>query len=83
MLGGMFLGKESHLLRGPFILAEEFDGLAPGSLLAAVEFAQIKHMPLDHLTRADTPAFDDAPVKVFFAILEPFGATQEHDGPRR
>ena len=36
----MFLGKKRALLRRVRILAEKPDTLAPGSLLAAVEFAE-------------------------------------------
>jgi hypothetical protein len=60
------------------ILPEEFDGFAPGSLLASVELAQVKHLPLKHTLARDAAVFDDTPVEVFFAILAAFLTTEEH-----
>ena len=74
----MVFVKESDLGGLAGILPEEFDGLAPGSLLAPVEFAKIKHLPLKHTLARDAAVFDDTPVEVLFAILAAFLTTEEH-----
>jgi len=37
-----------------------------------MEFAEVKHVPLDDTIARAAPVFDDAPVKVLFAIVESF-----------
>lgn len=76
----IFVWKERDLLRSLVILAEEIDGLAPRSFLSAIEFAEIEDVALKHLGAMESAIFDDTPVEVFFAILEPFRATKKHDG---
>ena len=80
---GQIVRKERHLLRCGIVLAEKIDGLAPGRFLTAIEFPEVKHMPLEHPAVVQTPVLDHTPVEVFFAIFATFGATQEHDGCRR
>jgi hypothetical protein len=46
----MVFVKKSDLRRLAGILTEEFDRLAPGSLLSAIELAKVKNLPLE-----DTP----------------------------
>ena len=78
----MFLGKKRHLPRRTLLLAEKLDALSPGSLLRAIEFTEIKHMALHDAAIVQPAVLDHTPVKMHFAILEPFAATQEHDGCR-
>ncbi len=47
----MFFAKKRDLRRLAGILTEEFDRLAPGGLLSAIELAQVKSLPLK-----DTPS---------------------------
>jgi hypothetical protein len=72
--------EERDLLRRVIVLAEEIDCLAPRSLLPAIEFAKVKHMPLSDTTIVKATVFDHTPVEVLFAIFDSFCATQEHDG---
>ena len=62
------------------VLAEEFDGFAPGGFLHAIEFAQVEEVALDDALVGQTTIFDNAPVKMFFAIFAALGTTQKHDG---
>ena len=66
----MLLREERHLLRSRrILLAEQLHRLAPRRFLPPVEFAQVKHVPLDDAIPATTPIFHDAPVEVLFAIF--------------
>jgi hypothetical protein len=69
---GVLLWKQRDLARRVLVLAEEFDGLAPGGFLHAVEFAQVKHVPLDDALAGQPPVFHDTPIKMLFAILATF-----------
>ena len=44
----MVFVKKSDLRRLAGILTEEFDRLAPGGLLSAIELAKVKHLPLEN-----------------------------------
>ncbi len=63
------LGKERDLLWRVLVLAEEFDGFAPGGFLHAIEFAEVEDVALDDALVGQTTIFDNAPVKMFFAIF--------------
>jgi len=69
------LGKERDLLWRVLVLAEEFDGFAPGGFLHAIEFAQVEDVALDDALVGQTTIFDHAPVKMFFAIFAALGTT--------
>jgi hypothetical protein len=74
---GVFLGEEGNLLWLSMfpVLAEEFDGFAPGGFLAAVEFTEVEDVALDGSAVGEALGFDDTPVEVLFAIFESFAAT--------
>ena len=77
----MLFGKERDLLgHRCAIVGKEVNGLLPGSFLAAIEFTQIENMALKDLAPGDPAVFDNAPIKVFLAILETFFTAQKHDG---
>jgi hypothetical protein len=77
---GVLLGEQRDLARRVLVLAEEFDGLAPGGFLHAIEFAEVEDVALDDTLVGQTTIFDNAPVKMFFAIFAALGTTQKHDG---
>src|SRR5208337_4545173 len=56
-------GQLSGLLRP---LVEGLDHPAPGFLLAVVDLAEIKHLPLHHLAAGAALALDNAPVAANF-----------------
>ena len=70
--GRVVLREQRDLLRSIVILTKELDGFAPRSFLPTVEFAEVKHMSLDDAIMLAALAFDNTPVAVLFAILEPF-----------
>ena len=72
LLRRVLLGEERDLPRRILILADQLDGLAPRSLLAPVEFAEVKHMPLDDARVTEPAVFDDTPIKMHLAILATF-----------
>jgi hypothetical protein len=67
---GQACGGDRHGARA--ITSKKIDGLLPGSLLAAVEFPQIETVALENPATGHPAVFDDAPVKVLFAILVAF-----------
>lgn len=69
---GEFVGKERDLLRRVVILAEEFDGLAAGGFLHAVEFAKVEDVALDHALVGQAAIFDDTPIEMLLAIFATF-----------
>ena len=79
-LRNAILREERHGTRLRFALREDFDALAPALALAVIDFPQIEHMTLDDLPAGHAFVFDDAPVMMLLAILEPFAAAQKHDG---
>lgn len=50
----------------------------PGFSLAVVDLAQIENMPLHHTPVAEAMVLDDAPVAVFFAVLDSPSHPKEH-----
>jgi hypothetical protein len=80
---GQIIRKQRRLLREGIVLTEKIDGLAPRGFLAAIEFPEVEHMPLEHPPVVEPAILDHTPVEVFFAIFATFGATQEHDGTGR
>ena len=54
-----------------------------GSLLSAVEFPQIENVALENPPAGHPTVFDNAPVKVLFAILVAFFAAEKHDLPMK
>jgi hypothetical protein len=60
------------------LLVEYLQRLAPGCLLAIVDFAQIENSPLHYAAGLQTPALLDAVIAVFFAVFHPAVASQEH-----
>jgi hypothetical protein len=46
--------------------------------LAAVEFAEVKHLPLQHASASDPAVFHHTPVEVRFAILAASFTAEEH-----
>lgn len=65
------------------IPCEKIDGLLPGSFLPTVEFPQIKNVSLENPTTGRSAIFDNAPVKMLFAVLLAFFASQKHDLPMK
>jgi len=49
---------------------QHLDALAPGRLLAVVDFPQIHNLALHHATASGAAVLDDAPVAMFFAVFE-------------
>jgi hypothetical protein len=68
-------GQLSGLLRP---LVEGLDHPAPGFLLAVVDLAEIKHLPLHHLAAGAALALDKALVAVLLAVLEASIRAQIH-----
>ena len=69
---GVLLRKQRDLSRRVLVLAEEFDGLAPGGFLPAVEFPQVKNVALDNALVVEPPVFHDTPIEMGLAILATF-----------
>jgi len=67
---------EGH--RALLLLVEHLQRLAPRRLLAVVDLSQIQHAALYDSAGLQTPAFLDAVVAVFLAVLLPPVASQEH-----
>jgi len=68
----VLLWKERDLARRVLVLAEEFDGLAPGGFLHAIEFAQVKNMALDEALVGPPAIFHDTPIEMLLALLATF-----------
>jgi hypothetical protein len=68
----VLLGKGRDLPRRIPILVDPLDALAPRSVLPPVEFAQVRHMPLDHARITQPAIFDDTPIPMDLAILATF-----------
>ena len=71
-------GKQTQCRRALLALVEDFQGLAPGGLLAVVDLTQIQHAALDDSAGLQAAAFLDAVVAVFLAVLRSPMASQEH-----
>jgi len=60
------------------LLVEDFQRLAPGRLLAAVDLAKVQDPPLHHAAGLQTAALFNAVVAVLLAILDPPMTAQKH-----
>jgi hypothetical protein len=49
-----------------------------GFSLAVIDLAKIEHMLLRDAAAGDAVILDDAPVAMFFAVLDALGHSQEH-----
>jgi hypothetical protein len=49
---------------------EHFDGFTPAGFLTVVDLPQIQDLPLDHPLALSTSVFHNAPIAMFFAVLE-------------
>jgi hypothetical protein len=58
---------------------EGFDRLTPSLALAVIDFAEIQHLPLNHLAAGAALVLDDIPVAMLFAVFEASIVSQEHD----
>src|SRR5580693_3695954 len=61
--------KQGKLPMSPARFVERFDLMTPRFALAIIDLTQIQKRPLHHPTARTAPAFDNAPVTVFLAVL--------------
>lgn len=80
--GSAILGKEVDLM-GLFVLVECFDGPGPTGAFGVVDFAEIKNGLLDGAFGGESSVFNNTPVAVLFAVLDPFCFAQKHESARR
>src|SRR5277367_5941710 len=73
--------KQGKLPMSPARFVERFDLMTPRFALAVIDLTQIQKRPLHHPTARTAPAFDNAPVTVFLAVLPSPCESQVH-GPR-
>src|SRR5271168_1417822 len=73
--------KQGKLPMSPARFVERFDLMTPCFALAIIDLTQIQKRPLHHPTARTAPAFDNAPVTVFLAVLPSPCESQVH-GPR-
>src|SRR5580658_2536410 len=73
--------KQGKLPMSPARFVEGFDLMTPRFALAIIDLTQIQKRPLHHPTARTAPAFDNAPVTVFLAVLPSPCESQVH-GPR-
>ena len=68
--GQVLFWKERDLLRGRVTFTrKKINRLLPGSFLTTIEFSQIENMALKNSAARYPAVFDNAPVKVLFAVL--------------
>jgi hypothetical protein len=70
--------KNGDLLRLAFARLRDLDRLTPGGMLLIINLAEIQYLALYHPVPATASIFDDAPVTVFFTVLDALGRTQKH-----
>ena len=70
--------EDGYLLWSALALLSHLDRLAPSGMLLVINLAKVEHLALHHPIAATAPVLDDAPITVFFAILEAFCRTQKH-----
>src|SRR5271154_5785752 len=73
--------KQGKLPMSPARFVERFNLMTPRFALAIIDLTQIQKRPLHHPTARTAPAFDNAPVTVFLAVLPSPCESQVH-GPR-
>ena len=71
-------GKQGHLPALTIVALKNINGFTPGSMLAIINFAEIKHLPLNNAAARRALVLDDAPVSVFFAVFESALRPEEH-----
>lgn len=69
---GVLLGNQGDRPQGGLVLAKEFDRLAPGRFLHAIEFAEVEDVPLDDALVGQPTIFHDPPIEALLAILATF-----------
>ena len=74
-------GKESELLRAALFI-HRIQTAGPALALRVIELAEIEHMALNDTLARATHRFDDAPIPVFLAVLDPRVTFESHDGCR-
>ena len=74
-------GKEGELLRAA-LFSHRIQAAGPALALRVIEFAEVEHMALNDTRARAAHRFDDAPVTMFFAVLDPRVTFEPHDGCR-
>ena len=74
------IGRKQGQLPGlSGLLIKGFDHSAPSFMLAVIDLAKIKNLPLHHLAAGAALALDNAPITVLLAVLEASVRAQIHD----
>ncbi len=63
-------GEYCQLCRLGLSLLKHFDGFTSAGFLTIVDFPQIQDLPLDYPIALGTSVFHNAPIAMFFAVLE-------------
>jgi hypothetical protein len=71
-------GKQCYLSALRFVVFKNIDGFAPGSMLAVINFAEIKDLPLNNAVVRCAPVLDNAPVSMFFAVFKAAFSPEKH-----
>jgi hypothetical protein len=71
-------GKQSHLATVSFVALKNINGFTPGCVLVVIDFAEIKHLPLDNTVVGCALILDNAPVSMFFAVFESAFGSEKH-----
>jgi hypothetical protein len=72
------IGKQGDLLALSLVASKNINGFTPSSMLVVVNFAEIKHLPLDNAVVRRALVLDNAPVSMFFAVFESAFGPEKH-----
>ncbi len=64
--------------RSPLSMLQNLDRTPPSLSLAIVDLPKVEHVPLRDTAARNAMIFDDAPIAVLFAVLEPPCHPQKH-----
>jgi hypothetical protein len=70
--GLTIIGKQSQLPGTIMLIVKDIYSFTPADLLAVVDLAKVKDLPLTDFTAWQPAIFDYGPVAMFFTILETF-----------
>ena len=57
---------------------DHIDGFHPRGLLAVIDFPEVKNLPLDDFVAHRPVMFNNAPIAMFFSILESWFGAKKH-----
>jgi hypothetical protein len=70
--------KQGHLSHPATLVFDHIDGFHPRGLLPVIDLPEVKNLPLDDSVVHRPVTFNNAPIAMFFSVLESWFGAKKH-----